>query len=84
MTPKEKAIDLYGKYYNRLEHKLSEEYSPHEKDVVKECVLVAVDEIIQHIETSYHNEDIIKGSKLYWQQVKDEINHNIYESKNNS
>jgi len=31
MTPKEKANELFGKYYSRIEHTLSEEYSPHER-----------------------------------------------------
>jgi len=47
MTPKEKANELFGKYYNRIEHTISEEYSQEEKFVVKQCVLIAVDEIIK-------------------------------------
>jgi hypothetical protein len=46
MTPKEKAEELFSKYYNSIEHTLSEEYSPHEMFVVKQCALIAVDEII--------------------------------------
>lgn len=66
LTAKEKAIELYSKYYNRIEHTLSEEYSPHEIDVVKQCVLIAVDEIL----------GLDCGDSLnviYWQEVKQEI-----------
>lgn len=73
MTPKEKAIELYSMYYNRIEHTLSEEYSPHEKDVVKKCVLVAVDEIIN----SQWQFGIVSqyGTPFnhYWEEVKQEI-----------
>lgn len=75
MNPKEKAIELYSLYYNRIEHTLSEEYSPHEKDVVKECVLVAVDEIEKAernvlLKFNLINKDMIMH---YWQLVKEEI-----------
>lgn len=46
MKAKQKAKELYSKYYNRIEHTLSEEYSPHEIDLVKQCALIAVDEIL--------------------------------------
>jgi hypothetical protein len=46
MTPKEKAKELFSKYYNSIEHTLSEEYSPHEMFVVEQCVLIAVNEMI--------------------------------------
>ena len=70
MTPKEKAIELYSRYYNRIEHSLSEEYSPHEKDIVKQCAMVAVDEILaQNISTP----DDYGASWTYWMQVKQEI-----------
>jgi hypothetical protein len=62
MIPKEKAKELFFKM----------SFETHAYNA-KHCALIAVNEIIQHIETSYHNEDIIKGSKLYWQEVKQEI-----------
>jgi hypothetical protein len=68
MTPKEKANELFGKYYNRIEHTISEEYSQEEKFVVKQCVLIAVDEIIKaHI----HNEGV--RHLKWWGEVKQEI-----------
>ena len=70
LTPKEKAEELYSKYYNRIEHTLSEEYSPHEIDVVKQCALIAVDEIIDALDfNQWQNAKQID----YWQEVKQEI-----------
>lgn len=40
------ALELYYKFYNILEHKLSEEYSPFEKEIMKECELITIDKII--------------------------------------
>ena len=78
MTPKEKAIELYYKFYNRIEHTLSEEYSPHEKDVVKQCALIAVDEMmdvyasaLNAIGIEKHIAELIQSE--YLQQVKQEI-----------
>ena len=65
MTPQEKAFELYFKYYRDV-------LANSEK--AKQCALIAVDEIIKHIEISYRNKDIIKGSKLYWYEVKQELN----------
>ena len=65
MTPKEKALELYWKYYNRIEHTLSEEYSEHENFLCKECALIAVDEICEIIYSDY--------DLKYWQEVKKEI-----------
>ena len=70
MTPKEKAEELYAKYYNRIEHSLSEEASKFEKDIVKQCALIAVDEVIEALhEHHWQNRLIID----YWQEVKQEI-----------
>lgn len=65
MTPKEKAIELYSKYYNRIEHSLSEEYSPHEKDIVKECALIACNEVLGYMGADRGYE--------FWTEVKKEI-----------
>lgn len=76
MTPKEKANELYSRYYNRIEHTLSEEYSPHEKDVVKQCVLIAVDEIFEFMRMDDDHEDAhFVNSKWvnYYVEVKKEI-----------
>ncbi len=64
MTPKEKAIALYTLFYDRIEHTLSEEYSPHEKDIVKSCALISVNETMKAIGTV---------DRIYWKEVKQEI-----------
>lgn len=80
MTPKEKALELYWKYYNRIEHTLSEEYSEHETFLCKECALIAVDEILYNagmIWSGIYTETgmTAKGEirKKYWQEVKQEL-----------
>ena len=65
MTPKEKAIELYSRYYNRIEHTLSEEYSLHEKDIVKECALIACNEVLGYMGADRGYE--------FWTEVKQEI-----------
>ena len=69
MTTKEKALELYWKYYNRIEHTLSEEYSEHENFLCKECALIAVDELIKEgfFADGYYNR------AAFWQEVKQEI-----------
>ena len=60
MTPKEKAKELVDQYDETLTYLES-------KSKAKQCALIAVDEIIT-------NRERIKGiDKLYWQEVKQEI-----------
>jgi hypothetical protein len=72
MTPKEKAEELFSKYYNSIEHTLSEEYSPHEMFVVKQCALIAVGEMIKTVNMCipYHNPETFVD---YWKEVKQEL-----------
>jgi hypothetical protein len=70
MTSKEKANELFGKYYSRIEHTLSEEHSPHERFICKQCALVAVDEIINNL---VYSPTDYGASITFWQQVKKEI-----------
>jgi hypothetical protein len=69
MTPKEKAEELYRKYWV---------YFTYEQSVnsifkhAKECAIIVVDEILLEIDDNYdsmHSSD----RKLYWQEVKQEI-----------
>jgi hypothetical protein len=66
MTPKEKAIELYNNFYNTSSH-------PHHvesrQQFAKQCTLIAVDEILNVIIGSYDYE----LEKIYWQEVKQEI-----------
>ena len=66
MTPKEKAIELYEKY----EFVYIQNYTS--KHEVKQCTLIAVDEIYNEIDDNY---DTLHSSdrKQYWQEVKKEI-----------
>jgi hypothetical protein len=77
MTPKEKAEELYSKYYNRIEHTLSEDVSGFEKDIVKHLVVIAVAEIEQAL-TDYGRGDSFQLQNMdsefrFWEQVKKEI-----------
>lgn len=63
MEPKEKAEQLYWKYFQLVADGFSAEY------IAKQCALYAVDEIIEEIE-------YINSTKLgedFWKQVKEEI-----------
>lgn len=75
MTPKAKAEELWWKCYNRLEHKLSEEYSLHERQVAKELALIAIEEIISldifECNCEWSDED--GDTREYWQEVKREL-----------
>jgi len=62
MTPKEKAEDLL------LQYSILSEGNNH---LVKQCVLIAVDEIIQAIIFTDAKSDL--GHVGYWQKVKQEI-----------
>ena len=70
MTPKEKAIELFGKFMNPIDwlHKY-----PMCQDTAKQCALIAIDEIL----STLGNEVIFVFTDfhwvLYWEQVKKEI-----------
>lgn len=68
MTPKEKAKELFDKYFLLHESATDENgvwvVSALNKGLAKKCALIAIDEIIEHC--NYIN-------KWYWQEVKQEI-----------
>ena len=68
MTPKEKAEELWWSYYSTIEHTLSEEYSPHESYIAKQCALIAVDEILKAGMFM-----ITEEQEQFWEEVKQEI-----------
>jgi hypothetical protein len=72
MTPQEKSEELYSKYYNRIEHSLSEDVSGFEKDIVKHLVVIAVDEILVSF-TAMSYGLLYLGQINYWEEVKQEI-----------
>jgi DNA recombination-dependent growth factor C len=69
MTPKEKAQELFDKYYQIFEDDEDEHFIDTSKRISKLSALIAVDEIIEEV---YNNESSISRYK-YWQEVKQEI-----------
>jgi len=73
MTPKEKAIDLFDKYFDEM---LSLGFHLSNRQICK-ITLVAVDEIIKTL--NYDIKDLdVRGNVLldlikYWREVKQEI-----------
>ena len=63
MTPKEKAKQLFRKFYI-LDHKIWQ-------DTAKQCAIIAVDELIEQERKTDDYYEI--GS--YWNEVKQEINN---------
>jgi hypothetical protein len=67
MTPKEKALELYYKYYQKCAD------SSYPENMAKECALIAVDEVICEI-VYFDNTDGYAQSRMdYWEEVKSEI-----------
>lgn len=73
MTPKEKAIQLVNKYLCVDDYYKRDSGCRISQYEAKQCAIIAVDEIIELIEKSYYDENIIKGAKLYWNGIKQEI-----------
>jgi hypothetical protein len=67
MTPKEKARELYDKY----EFVYIQNYTS--KHEVKQCALIAVDEIIEAIDFDWMEVQNLDRVHVYWQQVKQEL-----------
>lgn len=72
MTPKEKALELFYKYNTQVSQEFNSDSFKSAK-ISKECVLIAVDELINcdwFLETleasNFYNK--------YWNEVKNEIN----------
>ena len=72
MTPKEKAKELYFKYYQQVADGSFPEYN------AKQCALIAVNEIIDQWEYIYvHIADgmgELNPNLKYWYEVKHELN----------
>ena len=72
MTPKETAENLFERYYNRIEHTLSEDVSGFEKDIVKHLVLIAIDAIMDELTVTNYGLQYL-NRMAYWNEVKEEI-----------
>ena len=64
MTPKEKADELFDKYYD---------YLGMPDCIAKECTLIAVDEILSDYKNYLMHENTEYKGLKYWQEVKQEI-----------
>lgn len=62
MTPKEKAIEIYNKFYG----------IPLYIKTIKQCCYIVVDEIIKEYGT-YYKIEVDEKYVSYWEQVKIEI-----------
>jgi hypothetical protein len=84
MTPKEKAIELVEKFNNYCSYEWWEGNNGH-KENMKQCALIAVDELINEVynishqytavynnETKFYNYTDSKELK-FWKEVKHEI-----------
>lgn len=71
MTPKEKAMELFDKYY---ELDFSTVWASKHRKLAKQCALIAVNEIIEATKTEIDRPDY-NGVVLdkYWQEVKTEL-----------
>ena len=67
MTPKEKALQLFDKYFVLVNYP-----TPNWKSVTKQCALIAVDEILFALnDIEYTSEVAVKID--YYKEVKQEI-----------
>lgn len=70
MTPKEKAIEIYNRYFSMIEI-----VRPIDKvssiPYVKKCALITVGEVVYAID--WHNIEIAHQNFQYWWEVKQEI-----------
>jgi len=69
MTPKQKANELFFKYYEIIEHTLSIEYVL----IAKKCAIIAVDEILSLSKIVSLRRDEVYMELEYWIEVKEEI-----------
>ena len=71
MTPKDKAIELFYKIEERQLLSSKEQYPSLTKEVVRECALIVVDEVLEQID----NPGVSRFAIIYWNRVIKEINN---------
>jgi hypothetical protein len=69
MTPKEKALELYNKFFTNVPFLTAGCHPLDDYNAAKQCALIAVDEILNSILGNYEF-DFLRN---YWQEVKQEI-----------
>ena len=72
MTPKEKAIELYNKFFKTVPFLTAGCHPLDDYNAAKQCALIAVDEII-NVLTDINGIYNITPAITYWQEVKKEI-----------
>ena len=74
MMPKEKAEELYWKYYHQTEHYLLQK---DESKVAKICALICCDEILLTLNKDIQDINVVGNILLdlieYWNNVKEEL-----------
>ena len=74
MTPEEKAEEFYLKYQYRIENRLDKKYSKkYEKFLIKQCALIAVNEIINSNPHSNPLNTEVYSTMDWWQEIKQEL-----------
>jgi len=75
MNPRNKAINLIKKFDVKYYYKFTKGQFPvsMHNSVIKECVINAIDEILQIVPSVYvtNDEEIHSGHYQYWQEVKE-------------
>jgi uncharacterized protein (DUF1499 family) len=76
MTQKEKAVELFKKFYG-MPNNSKTRIKNIEFDTAKKCALIAVDEVLNVLPQSEYLEDTDEyhenRERLYWKDVKQEI-----------
>jgi hypothetical protein len=81
MTPKEKAQELFDKYYKLFNNFPNYQYVIENLNTIqdeklytaKQCSLIAVDEILSDYKNYLLHENTEYKGLMYWQEVKQEI-----------
>jgi hypothetical protein len=69
MTPKEKAIELYNKFFTEVPFLQSDDDLRDDMNASKRCALIAVNEIDKELRKNLEP----NLTKKYWLEVKNEI-----------
>jgi hypothetical protein len=75
MTPKEKAEELVEKYMPHIAgaDRYNTTLGIYNKDISKQCALIAVDEILNAISFNMYDEEEYNKVNDFWEEVKSEI-----------
>ena len=73
MTPKEKALELYNKFFREVPFLSLTDDANADSNAAKECALIAVDEILIEYPNQCPKDSYEMERNLYWQEVKKEI-----------